>query len=208
MAVSKKKTKAEKEKKAKMLNELVGKRMMLSTLLNGNVIGNLHQNTNFGENDFGEDIKMDIKAIEEVMETVSNQVKNGDLSQLEEMLVCQSYSLQHMFMTMASKACSTTDADHIELLSKLALKAQNQCRSTIATLAEMKNPKRATFIKQLNQANQMQVNNDGSKNLKKNIKPANELLEKTHGERLDTRETQETIGANQVLETVGEINRG
>jgi len=110
---------------------------------------------------------------------------------------------------MVTKADRTTNADHIELLSKLALKAQNQCRTTIATLSEMKNPKRATFIKQLNQANQMQVNNDNSesKNLKKTTNPANELLEKTDGERLDTRTTSETIGTNQDLETVGEVNR-
>ena len=209
MATTKKRTKAEKEKRATLYNEITGKKMMSSTTLNGNVITSLHQKTDFGENDFGEDIKMDFKALTEVMETVSDQVKNGNLSSLEEMLVCQSYSLQHMFMAMATKINGTTNAEHIELLSKLALKAQNQCRATIATLSEMKNPKRATFIKQLNQGNQMQVNNDDSesKNLKKNNISANEQLEHNHGERLDTRATQETIGANQVLETVGEVNR-
>ena len=50
-----------------------------------------------------------------------------------------------------------------------------------------------------------QINQD--KNSKNLDKPANELLEQTNGERLDTRETEETIGANQDLETVGEVNR-
>lgn len=110
---------------------------------------------------------------------------------------------------MATKAAGVTNADHIELLSKIALKAQNQCRTTIATLAEMKNPKRAMFVKQLNQANQMQVNNEDSESkiLEKNIKPANEQLEQTHGERLDTRTKKEAIGTNQNLETVEEVNR-
>ena len=210
MANTKKRTKAEKEERTKLYNQITANKMMSSSTVNGNVIQSLHQKTSFGENDFGEDITMDLKSLTEVMQTVSDQVKQGNLSSLEEMLVCQAYSLQHLFMTMANKINGTTNSDHIELLSKLALKAQNQCRTTIATLSEMKNPKRATFIKQLNQANQMQVNNDDSesKNLKKNTKPANELLEKTDGERLDTRTTSETIGTNQDLETVGDINRG
>jgi len=141
------------------------------------------------------------------MEGVVTKVNNGDLSSLEEMLTCQAYSLQTLFMTMASKASGTSNAEHIELLSKLALKAQNQCRTTIATLSEMKNPKRATFIKQMNQANQMQVNNSETENLNKNTNPANELLEQTHGERLDTRTTGETIGNDDAIKAVAEINR-
>jgi len=209
MATTKKRTKAEKEERAKLMNELVAMEMLLSPTVNGNLIGNLHKNTNFGENDFGEDIELDVKIAKEAMLKVSDKVKKGDLSNLEEMLTCQAYSLQTFFMTMLSKASGTTNADHIELLSKIALKSQNQCRTTIATLSEMKNPKRATFIKQLNQANQMQVNNDDSeaKNLKKNTNPANELLEKTHGERLDTRTTSETIGDDDAVKTIAEINR-
>lgn len=207
MAVTKKRTKAEKEKRAKLYDDITSHQMMNSFHLNGNIIQGIHENTNFGTNDLGGDIKLNLKALIASMERVSDQVNAGDLSKLEEMLVCQSYSLQNMFMYMAAKAAGTTNADHIELLSKIALKAQNQCRTTIATLAEMKNPKRATFIKQLNQANQMQVNNDSdSKNLKKNTNPANELLEQTHGERLDTRSTKETSGINQEMETVGTVN--
>jgi transcription initiation factor IIF auxiliary subunit len=111
---------------------------------------------------------------------------------------------------MAIKINGTTNADHIELLSKLALKAQNQCRTTIATLSEMKNPKRAMFVKQLNQANQMQVNNSkdsDSEIQKKTSNPANELLEQTDGERLDTRTTGETIGDDDAVKAVAEINR-
>ena len=210
MATAKKKTKAEKEKRANLMSELVAVQMMQSSNINSILMGNLHQSTNFGENDFGESIELDVKSITEVMRKVSDKVKKGDLSNLEEMLTCQAYSLQTLFMTMASKASGTTNADHIELLSKIALKAQNQCRTTIATLSEMKNPKRAMFVKQLNQANQMQVNNTNDTKpeiQKKNNTPANELLEKTHGERLDTRTTGETIGNDDAVKTVAEINR-
>jgi hypothetical protein len=210
MATKKKNTRAEKKENAKLMNQIAGKKMLQSSTVNCNVINSLHQNTSFGENDFGEAIKLDIATTREVMEAVSKEVNNGKLSSLEDMLTCQAYSLETLFMTMASKICRSTNAEHIELLSKLALKAQNQCRTTIATLSEMKNPKRAMFVKQLNQASQMQVNNgDGTeiRNQKKTSNPANELLEQTDGERLDTRTTGETIGTNQVMEAVGEVKR-
>jgi len=203
----KKMTHSEKQDRAKLMNQIVGKKMLQSPTVNSSVINSLHQNTSFGENNFGEDIKLDVKEMRQVMEGVVTKVNNGDLSSLEEMLTCQAYSLQTLFMTMASKASGTSNAEHIELLSKLALKAQNQCRTTIATLSEMKNPKRATFIKQMNQANQMQVNNSETENLNKNTNPANELLEQTHGERLDTRTTGETIGNDDAIKAVAEINR-
>jgi len=175
MATTKKRTKVEKEERVKLLNELAGKMMMSSSTANSHVIQSLHKNTNFGENDFGEDIEMDLKSITDALKTASDQVKNGNLSNLEEMLVCQSYSLQHMFMTMASKISGTTNPDHIDLFARFALKAQNQCRSTIATLTEMKNPKRATFIKQQNNAVNQQINQD--KNSKKLDKPTNERVQ-------------------------------
>jgi len=210
MATTKKRTKAEKEERAKLMNELAAMEMMLSPTVNRNIIESLHNDTNFGENDLGEGIKMDSKTLKEVMQKFSDKVKSGNLSNLEEMLTCQAYSLQTLFMTMLSKASGTTNADHIELLSKIALKSQNQCRATIATLSEMKNPKRAMFVKQLNQASQMQVNNvsDTQPEIqKKNINPANELLEQQHGERLDTRTTGETISNDEAIKTVEEINR-
>ena len=200
-----------KKQGTKLTDEVLSKRMLFSATVNGLIVKSLHQKTDFGKNDLGEDIGLDIKALTLEMETVSDQVKNGDLSNLEEMLVGQAYSLQTLFMIMTSRLSSTTNADHIELLSKIALKAQNQCRSTIATLSEMKNPRRATFVKQLNQANQMQVNNGtevDSENLKKNNIPTTEQMENQHDKWLDTGTTQEAIGNDQDLETMEPVNRG
>ncbi len=180
MARAKKRTKAEKEERAKLYNQITSGDMMSPSRVNGNIIKSLHQKTDFGENDLGEDIEMDLKTLTEVMQKVSDKVKGGDLSNLEGMLVSQTYSLQHMFMTMASKVSSTTNPDHIDLFARFALKAQNQCRTTIATLSEI---------------------------LKKNTNPANELLEQTDGERLDTRTAGETIGNDEAIATVEEINR-
>jgi hypothetical protein len=53
--------------------------------------------------------------------------------------------------------------DHLdasERFMRLALKAQSQCRSTIESLAEIKNPSSVAFVKQANIAKgHQQVNN-------------------------------------------------
>ncbi len=189
------------EKENKTRNERYSKFSLSPLMVNGQIINSLHQN--------GKGPDIDIPEMTKIMENTVEQVKKGDLSSLEEMLTCQAYSLQSLYMNMTSIGAHTNNINHIELLTRLALKAQNQCRTTIATLSEMKNPKRTTFVKQTNQANQMQVNNEfDSEKLKKNSKPANEQLENKHGERLDTRATQEASRFDKTMEAVGTINRG
>jgi len=210
MAKKQIRTKKNKQDRAKLMNEIVAAQVLLPSAVNAGLIKNLHNDTNFGNNDFGEKIEIDAKRTQEALKMVSDKVRKGDLTNLEDMLTSQAFALQSLFTNMATKATLTDNAQHIELLSKIALKAQNQCRTTIATLSEMKNPKRAMFVKQLNQANQMQVNNTSNteeKIQKKNTNPANELLEKTDGDRMDTRTTQETISNDEAIETVAEINR-
>jgi hypothetical protein len=49
---------------------------------------------------------------------------------------------------------------HADRALGLAFKAQNQCRVTAETLAKIKNPVSATFIKQANMGYNQQVNNN------------------------------------------------
>jgi hypothetical protein len=108
------------------------------------------------------------------------------------MLVGQTHALHNMFMLMLGKMGSTNNVDHLEAYARIALKAQNQSRATVSTLNDLKNPQRATFIKQLNQANQMQVNN--SENF---LNTENELLDVQNGERLDSGATCKTSSIDQ-----------
>ena len=94
----------------------------------------------------------------------------------------------------------------------MAFKAQSQCRSTLETLAEVKAPRVATFIKQANIANQQQVNNGGAASggnesppRVENIIQSNELLEAHHGKRLDTRAQGKASGNDPHLEAVGAV---
>ena len=98
-----------------------------------------------------------------------------------------------------------------ETYSRIALKAQNQCRQTLATLIEMKNPRRTMFVKQQYNAVNQQVNHgqpeSQSENSKNSEKPANKLLEVEACERLDIGTQREAVPANPQLETVGAVDR-
>ncbi|MBA2592977.1 MAG: hypothetical protein H0U97_12290 [Gammaproteobacteria bacterium] len=75
------------------------------------------------------------------------------------MLINQAHALQAMFVNLAERAQNQTHIPQIQCLMGLALKAQAQSRATLQTLAEVKFPKSATFIRQANIAHQQQVNN-------------------------------------------------
>ena len=91
----------------------------------------------------------------------------------------------------------------METYLKLALKAQTQCRTTLQTLAEIKNPQPVSFVKQANISHgPQQINNGVSPRAENFQKQPNELLEHTHGERLDTRTTSKAISVNTELEAL------
>ena len=67
--------------------------------------------------------------------------------------------LQSLTGTWAVAAAHATHTDQLDLYARLTLKAQNQLRQTLATLADIRAPRRTTFIKQQNQAVNQQVLN-------------------------------------------------
>ena len=93
-----------------------------------------------------------------------DDVRQGDLSGVEGMLVAQSMTLQALFTKLARTASEQTGRDSMSAILQLALKCQAQSRATIDSLVNLKYPRTATFIK-ANQANvaaagsQQQVNN-------------------------------------------------
>jgi hypothetical protein len=96
-----------------------------------------------------------------------------------------------------------------EIYLKLALRAQNQCRATLETLAAIKNPP-VIFAKQANIAHgPQQVNNNsaGIARAEQIEKPQTGLLEHDHGQRLDTGAAAAASGGDQAMETVGAIHR-
>ena len=138
------------------------------------------------------------------------QVKAGDLSEAESILLSQATALDAIFTEMARRAALNMGEyiNAADTYMRMALKAQSQCRSTLEALAEIKAPRHVSFVKQANIAHgPQQVNNGNAPAHGNKSIQSNELLEAQHGNYLDTGTTGEAIGINSELATVGEIDR-
>ena len=80
------------------------------------------------------------------------------------MLFNQAQALQSIFVNLSCQAARQEYRSNQELFLRLALKAQNQCRTTLETLAALKHPP-VVFAKQANIAQgHQQVNNTVNNN--------------------------------------------
>lgn len=147
---------------------------------------------------------LDVTALATELVAQCDMVKSGDLSRVEAMLLSQAHALQAIFTNCAWRMSKAEYLSQHQSYGLLALKAQNQCRATLATLAEIKNPNRATFIK--NTATNQQIN-VGAPAPKISDDPANELLEAKPHERLDNATQSPASAADQPMETVGALHR-
>lgn len=146
------------------------------------------------------DLKIDCLALDKKFKEHTEAIQSGDLKQIEAALYSHAIILQDYFSRTLKIASVATQFNHIKLLGELALKAQNQCRVTLATLADIKHPKRTTFIKQQNNAINQQVNNSQQLENSQNFSSVkNELLKEQHYETLDSKRTSETIQPNPKL---------
>ena len=195
---------------------------------------NAHTAALFAQGAFG---KIGIGEAVAVMRAKAVKVETGDLSELEATLTAQAATLDAVFNEMARRAFMNLGQhlDATEKYMRLALKAQGQCRATAETLAEIKFPRSATFIKQANIAGQQQVNNGGpaaknhsetmieAKNHaetvtnkatstricapEKTINPTNELISEQANATLDTTGTRASSRLDSKLEAVAASNR-
>jgi hypothetical protein len=160
-------------------------------------------------NIFGE---LNLAGLVEELTFLAKQVTDGDLTRIEGMLNVHAHTLDAIFNNLARRASKAEYMNQIEQYLRLALKAQSQCRSTLETLAEIKNPRPVAFVKQANISNGPQQVNNG--NQAASLPPAhgkienqqNKLLEGEHGTRMDFGKAGAASGANQALETVGKID--
>lgn len=143
----------------------------------------------------------------------SKTVVGGDLSPLETMLTAQATALDTLFNSLALAAKSNMGEymSAAEKYMRLALKAQSQCRTTIETLVEMKNPQ--PFI-QNNKAQYQQVNNTVESDVSRPVRAgaragenknnANELMEDSDHEKqwMDGSTPQKASRADSDMATV------
>lgn len=135
----------------------------------------------------------------------SAAVHANDMSRVESMLIAQAHTLDGLLAKLASKALAAERLNVMDSYMRLALKAQNQARATLQTLAELKAPKHIAFVNQANIGNQVQVNNGEvttRTRARKIRKAPNELLEAEHGERMDARATGKAGCVDPAMATV------
>lgn len=129
---------------------------------------------------------------------------------METLLISQAQVLNVIFVEMSRRAALNM-GEHLtamDIYMRLALRAQNQCRTTLATLAEIKNPQPVAFVKQANIGYNQQVNNgEQAPRAEENKNRPNELLEESHEQRMDTGTPRTSSATNPAMETVGAVKR-
>ena len=145
----------------------------------------------------------DVNALAKILSKQTADVVGGNMTRPESMLLSQAHTLDALFNSLVMKGLGQTHMPHYEAFMRLAFKAQSQCRSTLQTLSDIKNPS-VVYAKQANITNGNQQINNGvpAPRTQENIKYSNELLEHTHGERLDTREKSTASCINSELAAV------
>lgn len=153
----------------------------------------------------------ELNDLSDALDKAGSEVVSGDMSRIERMLVNQAITLDAIFNNMALRSSKQESFKGIEVLMRLALKAQAQARSTAEALALLKNPQ--PYIRQANIASgHQQVNNtyasatahtgipSGAGNFQSE---PNKLLEADHGQRMDIGAQGAASRVNQTVETVG-----
>lgn len=148
----------------------------------------------------------DVNALSRTLALQIDEVNTGNMKRPEAMLLAQAHTLDELFNNLARRAQGRETVSSCETHLRLAFKAQNQCRSTLETLAKIKNPP-VVFAKQANISNGHQQINNGTPapatRTEEIINQQNELLTEIPNATLDNGRTSEAIGVNSDLEAVG-----
>ncbi|HEY2883922.1 MAG TPA: hypothetical protein VGJ08_01750 [Rhizomicrobium sp.] len=172
------------------------------------IVANANTARAFGQIPFGE---LDLTSAVDVLKEKASAVVSGNLSGIETSLLAQAAALDSIFNALALRSVAIIDRQlhNGETYLRLALRAQSQCRATLQTLAEIKNPP-TVFARQANIANgPQQVNNEMAQTpsrARENENGQNKLLGNDHGERLDARAACATSGTDSPVGTLAEIN--
>ena len=155
----------------------------------------------YGSMLFGKD-NIDVNCLAKALKESTEAINNGDMKAVEAMLYGQAVALQTMFTNLARRAdCQQGRLDNIEALLKLAFRAQNQCRMTLETLSNVKNPP-VVYARQANITSGPQQVNNGLTHATEKTITQNELLEDSHVKRLDGRTQGQTGRLDTHMEAV------
>ena len=152
----------------------------------------------------------DLASLAATLAEHTRKLEAGGLAECEAMLLGQAHALQAIFVNLARRATKQEYLRQWEAYIRVALKAQSQCRATLETLANIKNPP-TVFAGQANIAHgPQQVNNVAQTpglRVGQTENPQNELS--GGGDELlpDSRASQAARQVDPAVETVGAIDR-
>jgi hypothetical protein len=145
---------------------------------------------------------VDVDEIAKQLQQQTERMVSGKMARAEIMLLSQAHTLDELFNNLARKARNQEYLKNYETFLRLALKAQSQCRQTLETLSNIKNPP-VVYAKQANISNGPQQVNNGipaqATHAEEIKNQPNELLEVIDGARVDTRATKEAIGSDTAM---------
>jgi hypothetical protein len=152
----------------------------------------------------------------EAMQTLTAKaeaIHGGDLREAETALISQATVLQALFLEMTRRAGLNmgVSLDATETYMRLALKAQNQSRMTLETLAAIKNPpvvyaRQANFANGPQQVNQVNNGVPAATHTAKTESAQNQLLRSSNGERLDFGAQAAAGAVDPHMATVGTVH--
>jgi hypothetical protein len=136
-------------------------------------------------------------------------VNQGDMSHVEAMLIAQATALQSLFARLAERGMGCDQIPGFEANMRMALRAQNQCRTTLETLAGIKNPP-VVYARQANVTTGPQQINNGvaaPSQVREIVIDQTQLSEGNYELLPDTRASQAEGRVNQAVAPVGKIDR-
>jgi hypothetical protein len=155
--------------------------------------------------------QLSLSATFQTLKDAAAKVSAGNMSPVEARLLSQATALDVMFAEMSRRAAVniTEYPESFERYMKLALKAQNQSRMTLETLANVKNPP-VVYAKQANFANgPQQVNNNSAARAPATEKEntPSKILEQSHEQRMDPGTQGQTSAGHTPMAAMAEGHR-
>jgi len=156
------------------------------------------------------DDHLDVQALAATLRDQAAIVRSGSLGQAESILINQAAALQSLFARLVERGMASDSVPGFEVNLRMALRAQAQCRATLETLAEIKNPT-VVYARQANVTTGPQQVNNGVATppapRARDLEPEpSKLLEETDGQWLDTGATSARGRADPHLATVGAVD--
>ena len=176
-------------------------------MLVGPHITNARVAAQFAKGNVGE--VLPLQAVVTAFTESAKRVNVNDLKDVEATLYSQATTLNLMFGEFSRRAALNMGeyVEATESYMRMALKAQNQCRMTLETLSNIKNPP-VVYAKQANITNgPQQVNNTLHAHTGENHNQPSKVLDQSNEQRMDSPAQSTTSQGNSELEAVDAGNR-